>query len=157
MPYMKGKGVDAPYFANPPLKEDRINLVQIANGDSFEVEADLHVPFTGEPATPGNSVLEFVLAENRFTPPLWKGAWMEGITPDREIPGLVRVKIPGETTRSLRRGVYAFSLKVRGVLDNRTETELEGHVQVEYEPSSDCHNIPYRKDWEKYDEERKNG
>ena len=145
MPYFKGKG---PFGVNPSLREDRINLIQIVNGDTFEIDADLHDPSSMDPASPANTVVEFVLSEDRFSRPIWTGRWIEGVVPDKEIPGLVHVKVPGEVTSTLRRGVYAFSLKVTDVLDHRTETQLEGHFQVEYEPSSDCHNIPYRRDWE---------
>jgi hypothetical protein len=41
--------------------------------------------------------------------------------------------------------VYAFSLKVSTIDKEVKETQLTGHIQIEYEPTSDLHEIPYRK------------
>lgn len=143
MPYMKPT---KPFGVNPALKQDRMNVIQVINGDSWKVDADVWNPSTGAPATVETVKLEFVLSENRFDPDLiWVGTWFDGIYPDDVVDGLVHVKIPSEISSQLRRGIYAFSLKATDYLDGISETQLKGHFQVEYEPSSDTHDIPYRK------------
>ena len=144
MPYVKPIG---PVGVNPALDQDRMPVIEVVNGDTWTVDADLYVPSTMEPASVHNTYVEFVLTENRFVKePFWVGTWYEGILPDDVIPGLVHVKVPRSVSAELRRGVYAFSIKVTDYLDHVTKTELVGHFQVEYEASSDTHNIPYRRD-----------
>lgn len=143
MPYVKPI---APIGVNPALDQDRIPVLQVVNGDSWTVDADLWNPSDRSPATPDNTQVEFVLTENRFTKErFWSGKWFDGVIPDGNVPGLVHISVPKSVTGELRRGVYAFSIRVTDLLDNVIETQLVGHFQVEYEPTSDIHNIPYRK------------
>lgn len=135
-----------PPGVNPAIDEDRIPVIRVFNGDTWSVEAPVSNPVTRLPATPNDTVIRFVLAENRFTKPMWEGSWHSGVEPSETVPGLVHVKIPKEISSSLRRGVYAFSLQVTDDLGTMKETQLVGHFQVEYEPTSDVHNIPYRSD-----------
>ena len=144
MPFVKGAPVQGPCGVSPALAEDRMPVVRVVNGDSWAVEADARIPGTGEPARPDNSRVSFVLSENRFTDPIWTGTWYDGVVPDEHVPGLVRIRVPEEVSSSLRRGVYAFSMAVKGALDGRTETQLSGHFEVDYEPSSPVRDIPYR-------------
>ena len=142
MPYVKPA---APYGVNPALPEDRMPVVKVVNGDSWAIDADVRNPRTMAPATPEDTVLEFTLAENRFCDdPIWTGKWYAGILPDDVVEGLVHVKVPKDVSKDLRRGVYAFSLRATDVLGDITATVLTGHFQVEYEPTSELHEIPYR-------------
>lgn len=134
-----------PNGVNPILKEDRMPVIKVINGDSWHVDAEIYNPVTYEPATPENTKLVFKLAENRFvSKPFWVGDWETGIKSDDVIPGLVHISIPDEISSALRRGVYEFSLKVTDISTNVDKTELIGYFQVEYEPTSDTHDIPYR-------------
>ena len=134
-----------PIGVNPALKEDRIPVIQVINGDSWIVDLDLYNPSSNLPAYPNDTEVEFVLTENRFVKDaIWKGRWFDGVLPDENVQGLVHVKIPNEVTKNLRRGIYSFSVRVTDVLDKITKTEATGYFQVEYEPTSDIHNIPYR-------------
>lgn len=143
MPYVKPVG---PIGVNPALKEDRIPLVQVFNGDTWTLDADVWNPSTRRPAGPDDVRVEFVLSENRFVKePYWKGTWYHGVLPDENVKGLVHIEVPKEVSSELRRGAYSFSLVVTDYLDNVTETEMVGYFQVEYEPTSPLHNIPYRK------------
>ena len=145
MPYIKPIKPNGPIGVNPALKEDRMPIIQVINGDSWVVDADVYNPVTFEPATVETCKLKFALVENRFAcEPFWTGTWFEGIYPDDVIPGLVHIKVPQEVSSELRRGVYHFSLRVTDYLNKVTKTELTGYFQVEYEPTSDAHNIPYR-------------
>lgn len=146
MPYVKPETKIAPVGVNPALNEDRMPVIQVINGDTWTVDADLYNPANMEPATVDNTYVEFVLTENRFVKdPFWVGTWYEGVLPDEHVPGLVHVKVPAAVSAELRRGIYAFSIRVTDYLDKVTKTELTGHFQVEYEPTSDTHNIPYRR------------
>ena len=140
------KPMPLPPGANPAVDEDRMPVVRVVNGDSWTLEARATNPVTGLPAGPGDTVLRFVLSENRFTAPLWEGSWHDGIEPIGTVPGLVRIRVPQDLCDRLRRGVYAFSLLVADDLGARKETQMRGHFQVEYEPTSETHNIPYRSD-----------
>lgn len=144
MPYVKPVN---PVGVNPVLKEDRMPVVKVVNGDTWTVDAQLYNPSTLEPATVDNTYVEFMLTENRFIKdPYWVGIWYEGVMPDEVIPGLVHVKVPQSVSDELRRGIYAFSLRVTDYKDGVVKTELIGNFQVEYEPTSNTHNIPYRRD-----------
>lgn len=140
------KPLPVPPGVNPAIDEDRIPVIKVFNGDTWTVDATLVNPVTRMPATPADTIVRFVLAENRFTAALWEGSWHSGIEPSETVSGLVHIKIPEEISSSLRRGIYAFSLQVMDDLGIRKETQLKGHFQVEYEPTSDVHNIPYRSD-----------
>lgn len=142
------KPLPVPPGVNPVSNDDRMPLIKVFNGDTWTVDFDLVNPVTRLPATPGNTVVRFVLAENRFTKSLWEGSWYSGVVPSETIPGLVHVTVPKELSSSLRRGVYSFSVQVIDDLGIRKETQAKGTFQVEYEPTSDTHNIPYRSDSE---------
>jgi hypothetical protein len=133
-----------PPGVNPPLEMDRKPLLHVVNGDTWLLDFTLRNPKDGTPATPKNTLVTFVLSENKFTKTLWEGEWHSGIEPDPNVEGLVHVKIPQSVSSLLRRGVYAFSVKVSDDLNAIRETQAGGHIQVEYEPTSDLHNIPYR-------------
>lgn len=149
-----------PIGASPVLDQDRMPVIRVVNGDSWKVDADLYNPADFKPATIENTKAEFLLVENRFAcKPYWKGTWFDGIYPDDVVPGLVHVIIPKEVSGELRRGSYQFSLKVTDVLkvdstdstdsndiEGVSKTEVVGYFLVEYEPTSDTHNIPYRRD-----------
>lgn len=136
--------VPGPPGVNPALAQDRMPVVRVVNGDSWRVSLSLVDPVSGGPATPENTRVEFVVAENRFTEQLWTGMWGHGVEPSAIVPGLVHVVVPQEMCSSLRRGVYAFSAKVMDNMGTFRETQAKGHFQVEYEPTSDIHDIPYR-------------
>ena len=132
-----------PPGCNPPLKYDRLPIVRVISGDTWEIRACLTAA-DGGPAAPGNSHVEFVLAENQFSPPLWIGTWYTGVVPYENRAGFVRVVIPRDITKILRRGSYQFSLRVADRLRKTYDTQLVGNFLVEYAPTSDQHSIPYR-------------
>lgn len=146
-------------FTNRNRRHHRQNIIQATNGDSCEISTKITVPtlkplwfhtdtIEVEPGTPDNTIIEFVLTENRFSKKhIWEATWddEEHIKQDDNIPGLTYITIPQEIMSALRRGVYAFSLKVSTIDKKIKETQLVGHIQIEYEPTSDLHNIPYRK------------
>ena len=140
------KPLPVPPGVNPAIDSDRMPVIKVFNGDTWTVDATVVNPVTRMPATPDDTIVRFVLSENRFTKSMWEGSWNDGVEPSKTIPGLVHVRIPKEISSSLRRGIYAFSLQVADDLCVRKETQLVGHFQVEYEPTSDVHNIPYRSD-----------
>lgn len=134
-----------PVGVNPALEQDRIPVLKVYNGDTWTIDADVTDPVTRRPGTPETVNLKFSLTENRFVDDmLWNGTWFDGVVPDDVVEGLVHIKIPRDISSKLRRGIYAFSMKVSDKLDTIAETQLVGHIQVEYEPTSDTHNIPYR-------------
>lgn len=155
-----------PIGASPILDQDRMPVIRVINGDSWKVDADLYNPLDFRPATAENTTVEFLLVENRFAcEPYWKGTWFDGVYPDDVVPGLVHVLIPREVSGELRRGSYQFSIKVTDALGEDSsdstdlsdstdssdakrvaKTEVVGYFLVEYEPTSDTHNIPYRRD-----------
>lgn len=132
-----------PPGCNPPSKEDRMPVAQVISGDTWEISAAL-VAADGGPASPENSHVEFVLSENQFSPPLWTGLWNAGILPYENRPGFVRVKIPQDFTKKLRRGSYMFSIRVSDRMRHAFNTQAKGYFLVEYMPTSDQHSIPYR-------------
>ena len=137
----------APIGVNPPTEASRIHLWQITNGDDWVLTTKLYVPpCFRTPATPINSRVVFALSENRFSKkPYWIGVWNEGIVPTGT-PGLVTIRIPDKITAELRRGVYSFSLAIADAFGKHMSTVMIGNVQVEYEPTSPNHSIPYRGD-----------
>ena len=139
--FMKNKLT--PPGCNPPRPNDRMPVVPVISGDTWEIQARLFAA-DGGPASPNNSHAEFVLAENQFSPPLWAGVWYAGIVPYENRSGFVRVLIPRDVTKTLRRGSYQFSLRVADRLRRTYNTQLVGHFLVEYAPTSDQHSIPYR-------------
>lgn len=139
--FMKNKLT--PPGCNPPRPDDRMPVAPVISGDTWEIQARLFAA-DGGPASPDNSHVEFVLAENQFSPPIWTGVWHAGIVPYENRAGFVRVVIPREITKTLRRGSYQFSLRVADRLRQTYNTQLVGHFLVEYAPTSDQHSIPYR-------------
>lgn len=136
-------GCGGPPGCNPLRDEDRMHVVRVISGDSWNVSADI-VAANGGPANPSNSCVEFVLSENQFSPPLWTGEWFSGVLPDKYRPGLVHVRIPHDVTKTFRRGSYMFSMRVSDRMKYYFSTQLRGNFLVEYAPTSDQHSIPYR-------------
>lgn len=132
-----------PPGCNPLSDEDRMPVVKVVSGDTWTISAELFAA-NGGPAAPDNSHVEFVLAENQFSPPIWTGEWLSGVLPDENRPGLVHVNIPRDVTKTLRRGSYMFSMRVSDRMRYSFSTQLEGYFLVEYMPTSDQHSIPYR-------------
>ena len=132
-----------PPGCNPLREEDRIPVLKVVSGDTWIVDAAL-IAADGGPASPKNSHVEFVLAENQFSPAIWTGTWESGIIPDENRAGLVHVKIPRDVTKALRRGSYMFSMRVSDMMRYAFNTQLKGNFLVEYMPTSDQHSIPYR-------------
>jgi hypothetical protein len=122
-----------------PLDDDeRRNIMRVRGGDDITLKA--YVELDGEAATPENSILEFAIADTRFTDVIWYGRWGEGI----ELVGnSVLVNVPRQVSESLRRGSYRFSLRVSDPHGNKRTTALDGTVLVEYSPTSPHQNIPY--------------
>lgn len=134
-----------PAGCNPIGENGRMPVVKVVSGDSWEIRAEV-VASDGSPATPSNSFVEFVLSENQFSPALWTGTWNSGIIPYENRKGFVRIVIPHDFTKTLRRGSYQFSLRVADRMRHYFNTQLAGHFLVEYMPTSDQHSIPYRDD-----------
>lgn len=140
--FVKNK-LPSPPGCNPLNDEDRMPVLRVVSGDTWTVDADLVAP-DGGPASPKNCHVDFVLSENQFSPPMWKGEWFSGILPDMFIDGLVHVKIPRDLTKTLRRGSYMFSMRVSDRLRYAYDTQLAGNFLVEYMPTSEHGSIPYR-------------
>lgn len=132
-----------PPGCNPLDPDDRIPVLKVISGDTWVVSAHATAA-DGGPASPKNSHVEFVIAENQFSPPIWTGEWINGILPDKDRPGLVHVEIPRHVTKALRRGSYMFSMRVSDLMRHVYDTQLKGNFLVEYLPTSDQHSIPYR-------------
>ena len=133
---------------NPPgvlseIGKGRKQLFKIFAGDTVNLEMDLYAA-CGAPATPDNSCVEIVLAENQFADPIWTGRWWKGARPDPNRAGLVRIEIPRDVTKALRRGSYMFSARVSDLTGYEFSTQEEGYFLVEYAPTSEQHSIPYR-------------
>lgn len=135
-----------PIGVNVPDVTDRMPVWQVVSGDDWALSTRLML--TGsKPATPESSRVVFAIAEDRFSPaPIWTGTWDDGITPadPQNHPGLVTIRIPDSVTKSLRRGAYAFSITISDRFGRSVQTVLTGVIQVEYEPTSPVHEIPYR-------------
>ena len=139
--FMKNKLI--PPGCNPSRPDDRMPVAQVVSGDTWEIHTQLFAA-DGGPASPDNSHVEFVLAENQFSPPIWTGVWYTGVVQYENRAGFVRVVIPRDITKTLRRGSYQFSLRVADRMRQTYNTQLVGHFLVEYAPTSDQHSIPYR-------------
>lgn len=125
----------------------RMPVIRAVNGDEIRFSFTARHP-DGTPATPDNSIVMLSLAENRFICPedaLWVAGWEDGLALDPTVEGLVQVVIPSEMSATLRRGSYAFSAAVSGPYGVGTNTVASGYIQIEYEPTSPNHNIPYRR------------
>ena len=134
-----------PAGCNHLSDKDKMPVMKVISGDSWEVCASL-IAEDGSPASPDNSNIEFVLSENQFSSPLWTGSWYSGVIPYENRVGFVRVIVPREFTKTLRRGSYMFSLRVSDRMEHSYKTQLVGYFLVEYMPTSDQHSIPYRDD-----------
>lgn len=132
-----------PAGCNPIGEEGRMPVARVVSGDSWEIRAEIAAA-DGSPATPSNSFVEFVVAENQFSPAMWTGTWNSGVLPYENRPGFVVVTIPRDVTKTFRRGSYQFSLRVADRMRSHFMTQLNGHFLVEYMPTSDQHSIPYR-------------
>jgi hypothetical protein len=136
---------------NLPVDEDRIPLWKVSSGDELILTTLLKLR-DGTPVDYDNSILTFVLSQNRFShTPYWTGVWRDGIelVDAKDHPGLVRIHIPSSIGDYLRRGIYNFSIKITDKLGVHELVTLSGSMQVEYETASPEHNIPYRQHpWE---------
>lgn len=136
-----------PPGVNKPLECDRMHIVKVISGDAWKIDTRLVNPSNGMPASYMNTRVRFVLSENKFNKmPLWVGEWSKGVYEDTVIPGLVHVVVPEKVSSELRRGTYAYSIVVTDIDGCNRKTELSGYFEVEYEPSSAEHDIPYRDD-----------
>ena len=126
-----------PPGVNRPQDSDRMHIVKVVSGDAWKVEARLTNPSNGMPANYRNTIVRFVLSENKFNKmPIWIGEWSKGVYEDSVIPGLVHVVVPEDVASDLRRGTYAFSVVVSDIDGCNRKTELSGYFEVEYDPSS---------------------
>ena len=128
----------------PILDEDRKPVIRVISGDTWTVSVNLYNPSDENPATPDNTLVRVVLSENQFEDPIWAGSWYCGVFPDKNRNGLCQIRIPRKVTQSLRRGSYAFSVRVTDLLTTTYATEAQGNFLVEYTPTSDQHSIPYK-------------
>lgn len=137
---------DRPHGVNIPGNQRR--LIKLYGGDTLMFTANILCPSTREPVKQVDlayTKIYIALAENRFSPVLWAGTADEGwVTLDANKAGLVHVSFPRTVTNLLRRGSYMFSVVVDdGIV---RETQLVGHIQVEYNASGALSDIPYRHD-----------
>ena len=141
-----------PIGVTPLSNEDRMPLWKVTSGDEWKLTTQLRLP-DGTPCTPTNSRVTFAVSDTRFScRPYWRGMWGAGISALNQ-EGLVEVKIPQAISNELRRGAYSFSILVQDVYLRQGQTSLTGTIQVEYEPTSPNHNIPYRhSQWGEHDD-----
>ena len=136
-----------PPGVNKPQPSDRMHIVKVVSGDVWKLDARVFNPSNGVPANYRNTRVRFVLSENKFNyMPLWVGEWSKGVFLDSVVPGLCHIEVPECVSNKLRRGTYAFSLAVTDIDGRNQQTQLSGYFEVEYEPSSSEHDIPYRED-----------
>ena len=138
--------IPVPGGINPPLDSDKMPIWRVVSSDDLMLTTTLSVPgHPATPATPANSRVTFVLAEDRFdTRKIWTGVWNNGVVPVRDRPGLVRISIDSTVAALLRRGSYVFSMQISDLYGKNRTTVLTGTLLVEYEPTSDIHDIPYK-------------
>lgn len=131
----------------PLMPRDRTFIIQAINGDKIVLRCRIYLR-DGRPVDYDNSILTFTIRDHRFAPSiLWIGTWRDGIERvASDHPGLIMVTLPDTISSSLRRGSYIFSLRVTDKLGKNSFTTLEGMLQIEYAPTSDTHDIPYRSD-----------
>ena len=134
------------YGGNTPRSSR--TLVKVVNGDTLTFTIHIRRPYSSEPVSSGDARkpdVSVVLSENRFYNLIWTGTLTDGdIALDENVPGVAYVTVPRDVMSALRRGIYAFSVTVDD--GERRETQTRGHIQVEYEPTSATHDIPYRAD-----------
>jgi hypothetical protein len=138
-----------PIGVNAPLLTDRQPVQRVYAGDAITLRVRVMLPYEpGTPATPDNSILLFVLSNQRFAgvaDRIWEGRWHEGIS-EVDHPGLLEIKIPQAISADLRRGSLIYSLVVTNRLGEYRTTLMEGTLLVEYAPTSPIHDVPYRDD-----------
>jgi len=134
-----------PIGTNPPIDEDRKPIWRAIGGDALYLTTTVTLR-DGTKAIPENSILEFKLADTRFsTTFLWTGGWRNGIEIVNPMhPGLVQIHIPDSVSNVLRRGSYSFSLLASDRFGNDEYTAMIGTLIIEYEPTSPQHDIPYK-------------
>ena len=136
--YIKAQPLGVTQLSN----EDRMPLWRVISGDDWRLTTTLLIG--GVPATPKNSRVYFALSETRFSwKPYWVGRWAAGVESINQF-GLVEIRVPDHISAKLRRGAYRFSIAVQDTMGTAQQTELAGTIQVEYEPTSPNHSIPYR-------------
>jgi hypothetical protein len=140
---------NTPVGVNEPLVTDRQPIWRVFGGDDIVLRARVQLSPTNEPVTPDNSILSFVLANQRFAPTecaIWTGKWHNGISEVDHInhPGLVEIRVPREVSAALRRGGYLYGLTVTNKLGENRSTVLEGSILIEYAATSPTHDIPYK-------------
>ena len=138
-----------PIGVNEPLAIDRQPILRVYNGDEIVWRVRVQNPVTQTPANPDNTILRFVLSNQRFTPAtdaIWEGLWRGGIqeVDHAEHPGLVEIRVPPSISSELRRGSYIGSLLVTNKLGEARTTLIEVTLLVEYAPTSPTHDIPYK-------------
>ena len=128
---------------------DRKHIFHVVSGDTWDFTVNLYLPFDpSTSATPDNSLVTCAVAETQFDKPLWLGLWNSGVKPDDKREGLCHIEIPRDVTKELRRGSYMFSVRVADLLLSKVQTQAEGSFLVEYKPTSENHDIPYKKESE---------
>lgn len=131
-----------PIGVNPPTGEGTRPIEKVTNGDTIIIPTTPTLA-DGTPATPSNSVLRFVLTDQRFSECIiWEGAWRDGIEEGEN--GVAIVKIPCCVSEQMRRGSFVYSMTVADKLGDCRRTVLRGSLLVEYEPTSPIHDIPYK-------------
>ena len=131
-----------PIGVNPPTDGDRRPIYNAYVGDEITLRTQV-VLGDGTPATPENSILAFILTDQRFEPcEIWAGSWRNGA--ELLDSGLVEVKIPREVSETLRRGSFLFGMTVEDLHGNARRTVMAGSLLVEYAPTAPHHDIPYK-------------
>jgi hypothetical protein len=136
-----------PIGVQPPSSEDAMPIWRADSGDDLVLETRATLADGETKVTPDNSILVFVLSENRFSQVyFWTGRWHDGIEEVDPVnhPGMIRIQIPQDLANTLRRGTYNFSMNVSDKLGQDPYVTLVGTLLMEYEPSSPEHNIPYK-------------
>jgi hypothetical protein len=133
-----------PVGANPPSDEDRQPIWRAVNGEQLMLTTRLTLVDGVTHVSVTNSRVTFVLAETRFTDPIWTGTWLDGVNEvDIQHPGLVKIIIPDDIANSLQRGAYSFSITVANRFNRQPWTPVRGNLLIEYEPTSPVNDIPY--------------
>jgi hypothetical protein len=132
-----------PIGVTQPDDSDRRSITRVTGGDTIVIHTRAKL-LDGKDATPENSLMQFVLYDQRFDESaIWSGAWRRGV---ELVDGIVEIKIPDDIADTLRRGSYLYSLFVTDLLGNNRRTVIVAYLLVEYQPTSPHHNIPYHDD-----------
>jgi len=137
--YGPAQGANSLFYESTQNK-DKIQLVY--QGD--EIRGRFLITFQGDPATEGNTIVHFRLADSRFCYPnqaIWHGTWNDGITDLGG--GLIEVKMPQDVSDYLRRGSFMYTITVSDKLGRGRQTMCEGYLLVEYSTNSPNPEIPY--------------